>query len=174
MVETTVPSRTRALSACGPDGPCGLNGRTEIVAATSLDALMTETNSLPAKRVPGVSVISGGATRSTYLMERELPGGRAQNQLEILDLDRPTEFAMLATRRTGGSLNDRQCYVDAADAVHSEDSHDKPVLIGMVAHVGAAQQAGTWPTEPCARVCRLDLEGRLSTGRNGFGITMPA
>jgi hypothetical protein len=34
-------------------------------------------------------------------MERELPGGRAQNQLDILDLDRPSEFAMLTTYVVG-------------------------------------------------------------------------
>jgi hypothetical protein len=62
VVETTVPSRTRALSACGPNGRCGLNGRTGIAAATSLDATMTETNSLSAERVPAVSVTSHSAT----------------------------------------------------------------------------------------------------------------
>jgi len=35
----------RALSACGDDGRCGLNVRIQIVAGTSLDATMTETNS---------------------------------------------------------------------------------------------------------------------------------
>jgi uncharacterized protein YndB with AHSA1/START domain len=59
--------------------------------------------------VQAVSVTSGeGDPGSTYLMERELPGGRAQNELEILDLDRPNEFAMLSNRRTGGSLNHRR------------------------------------------------------------------
>jgi hypothetical protein len=37
-----------ALSAGGHDGRCGPNRRTEIAAATSLDA--TETNSLPLER----------------------------------------------------------------------------------------------------------------------------
>jgi hypothetical protein len=82
-------------------------------------------------------------------MERELPGGRAQNQLDILDLDRPSEFAMLTTRRTGGSLNDRQRYVGAPMPFIPEDWHGKPVLMGMLAYVGAAQHpARTWPTEP--------------------------
>jgi uncharacterized protein YndB with AHSA1/START domain len=40
--------------------------------------------------VQAVSVTSGeGDSGSTYLMERELPGGGAQNELEILDRDRP-------------------------------------------------------------------------------------
>jgi uncharacterized protein YndB with AHSA1/START domain len=48
--------------------------------------------------VQAVSVTSGeGDPGSTYLMERELPGGRAQNELEILDRDRPTEFVMRTT-----------------------------------------------------------------------------
>jgi uncharacterized protein YndB with AHSA1/START domain len=48
--------------------------------------------------VQAVSVTSGeGGPRSTYLMERELPGGPAENELEILDRDRPTEFAVRTT-----------------------------------------------------------------------------
>jgi uncharacterized protein YndB with AHSA1/START domain len=48
--------------------------------------------------VQAVSVTSGdGDPGSTYLMDRELPGGRAQNGLEILDRDRPTEFAIRTT-----------------------------------------------------------------------------
>jgi uncharacterized protein YndB with AHSA1/START domain len=48
--------------------------------------------------VQAVSVTSGeGDAGSTYLMERELPGGRAQNELEILDRDRPSEFAIRTT-----------------------------------------------------------------------------
>jgi carbon monoxide dehydrogenase subunit G len=34
---------------------------------------------------------------ATYLMERELPGGRAENELSIVDLNRPTEFAIRTT-----------------------------------------------------------------------------
>ncbi len=34
---------------------------------------------------------------STYLMERQLPGGRAENELEITGRERPTEFAMRTT-----------------------------------------------------------------------------
>jgi hypothetical protein len=33
---------------------------------------------------------------STYTMERELPGGRVQNELEILTHEHPTEFAIRA------------------------------------------------------------------------------
>jgi uncharacterized protein YndB with AHSA1/START domain len=48
--------------------------------------------------VRAVRLTSGDGDRgSTYLMERELPSGRARNELEILDLDRPTEFAMQTT-----------------------------------------------------------------------------
>jgi uncharacterized protein YndB with AHSA1/START domain len=48
--------------------------------------------------VQAVSVTSGeGDAGSTYLMERELPGGPAQNELEILDRDRPTKFAIRTT-----------------------------------------------------------------------------
>jgi uncharacterized protein YndB with AHSA1/START domain len=48
--------------------------------------------------VQAVSVTSGeGDPGSTYLMERELPGGPAQNELEILDCNRPTEFAIRTT-----------------------------------------------------------------------------
>jgi carbon monoxide dehydrogenase subunit G len=38
-----------------------------------------------------------GDVGSTYLMERELPGGRAENELEIVGRERPTEFAMRTT-----------------------------------------------------------------------------
>ena len=34
---------------------------------------------------------------SSYVMERELPGGRAENRLEIVARDRPREFAMRTT-----------------------------------------------------------------------------
>jgi carbon monoxide dehydrogenase subunit G len=48
--------------------------------------------------VQAVSVRSGeGDPGSTYLMERDLPGGRVQNELEILDRDRPTKFAIRTT-----------------------------------------------------------------------------
>jgi uncharacterized protein YndB with AHSA1/START domain len=38
-----------------------------------------------------------GDVGSTYLMERDLPGGPAENELEILTLSRPTEFDMRTT-----------------------------------------------------------------------------
>ena len=38
-----------------------------------------------------------GDVGSTYLMERDLPGGRAENELEILTRSRPTEFDMRTT-----------------------------------------------------------------------------
>jgi len=38
-----------------------------------------------------------GDVGSTYLMERELPGGPARNELEILALSRPTQFDMRTT-----------------------------------------------------------------------------
>jgi uncharacterized protein YndB with AHSA1/START domain len=38
-----------------------------------------------------------GDVGSTYLMERELPGGPAENGLEILTRSRPTEFDMRTT-----------------------------------------------------------------------------
>jgi uncharacterized protein YndB with AHSA1/START domain len=43
--------------------------------------------------VQSVNPISGqGEPGSTYLMERELPGGRAENGLEVVDRERPTAF----------------------------------------------------------------------------------
>lgn len=48
--------------------------------------------------VQTMSVTSGeGEPGSTYLMERDLPGGRAQNDLEIVDRTRPTEFVIRTT-----------------------------------------------------------------------------
>jgi uncharacterized protein YndB with AHSA1/START domain len=38
-----------------------------------------------------------GEVGSTYSMERELPGGRARNDLEILACERPTEFRIRTT-----------------------------------------------------------------------------
>jgi uncharacterized protein YndB with AHSA1/START domain len=38
-----------------------------------------------------------GDVGSTYVMERDLPGGHAENELEILTLSRPTEFDMRTT-----------------------------------------------------------------------------
>ncbi len=38
-----------------------------------------------------------GDVGSTYLMERDLPSGRAENGLEILARTRPTEFALKTT-----------------------------------------------------------------------------
>jgi uncharacterized protein YndB with AHSA1/START domain len=34
---------------------------------------------------------------ATFVMERDLPGGRAQNELEIVDWDRPAAFAIRTT-----------------------------------------------------------------------------
>jgi uncharacterized protein YndB with AHSA1/START domain len=38
-----------------------------------------------------------GDAGSTYLIERDLPGGPAENELEILALSRPTQFDMRTT-----------------------------------------------------------------------------
>jgi uncharacterized protein YndB with AHSA1/START domain len=38
-----------------------------------------------------------GDVGSTYLMERDLPGGGAENELEILSRSRPTEFDLRTT-----------------------------------------------------------------------------
>lgn len=38
-----------------------------------------------------------GTVGATYLMERELPGGRAENGLEILASERPAEFTIRTT-----------------------------------------------------------------------------
>jgi uncharacterized protein YndB with AHSA1/START domain len=38
-----------------------------------------------------------GNAGSTYLMERDLPGGRAENELEVLTRSRPTEFDLRTT-----------------------------------------------------------------------------
>jgi carbon monoxide dehydrogenase subunit G len=34
---------------------------------------------------------------ATYLMERELPGGRAENELEVVEVNRPTLFVIRTT-----------------------------------------------------------------------------
>jgi uncharacterized protein YndB with AHSA1/START domain len=48
--------------------------------------------------VQAVSVRSGeGEPGSTYLMERDLPGGRAQNELKIVDREPPTAFTIRTT-----------------------------------------------------------------------------
>jgi uncharacterized protein YndB with AHSA1/START domain len=48
--------------------------------------------------VQAVSVTSGeGEPGSTYRMERDLPGGLAQNELEIVDRERPTAFTIRTT-----------------------------------------------------------------------------
>jgi uncharacterized protein YndB with AHSA1/START domain len=38
-----------------------------------------------------------GEVGSTYAMQRELPSGRAENELEILELEQPTAFAIRTT-----------------------------------------------------------------------------
>jgi uncharacterized protein YndB with AHSA1/START domain len=48
--------------------------------------------------VQAVSVRSGeGEPGSTYLMERDLPGGGAQNELKIVDREPPTAFTIRTT-----------------------------------------------------------------------------
>jgi uncharacterized protein YndB with AHSA1/START domain len=48
--------------------------------------------------VQAVSVRSGEVEPgSTYLMERDLPGGRAENELEIVDREPPTAFTIRTT-----------------------------------------------------------------------------
>jgi carbon monoxide dehydrogenase subunit G len=39
----------------------------------------------------------GEGIGATYLMERDLPGGKAENALEVIGLDRPDEFAIRTT-----------------------------------------------------------------------------
>lgn len=38
-----------------------------------------------------------GSVGATYLMERELPGGRAENELEVVEVNRPTLFVIRTT-----------------------------------------------------------------------------
>jgi carbon monoxide dehydrogenase subunit G len=38
-----------------------------------------------------------GGVGATYLMERELPGGRAENALEVVEINRPTLFVIRTT-----------------------------------------------------------------------------
>jgi uncharacterized protein YndB with AHSA1/START domain len=48
--------------------------------------------------VQAVWATSGqGRPGSTYLMERDLPGGPAENELEIVDLERPTALMIRTT-----------------------------------------------------------------------------
>ena len=48
--------------------------------------------------VQAVKPTSGqGEPGSTYLMERDLPGGRAENELEIVDLERPRALLIRTT-----------------------------------------------------------------------------
>ena len=49
--------------------------------------------------VQAVRKTSGGenGVNSTYSMERDLPGGRAVNELEVVESERPHEFAIRAT-----------------------------------------------------------------------------
>jgi uncharacterized protein YndB with AHSA1/START domain len=48
--------------------------------------------------VQAVGMTSGeGEPGSTYAMERDLPGGPAQNDLEIVDRERPTAFTIRTT-----------------------------------------------------------------------------
>ena len=48
--------------------------------------------------VQAVKLVSGeGEAGSTYLMERDLPGGPAQNELEIIDLERSTALMIRTT-----------------------------------------------------------------------------
>ena len=82
--------------------------------------------------VQAVSVTSGeGGPRSTYLMERELPGGPAENELEILDRDRPTEFAV---RTTSGPTPFAYRY--------RFDSDDPATVVHLAAEVELSEIAG--------------------------------
>ena len=48
--------------------------------------------------VQAISTTSGqGEPGSTYLMQRDLPDGRAANELEIVDRERPTAFTIRTT-----------------------------------------------------------------------------
>jgi uncharacterized protein YndB with AHSA1/START domain len=48
--------------------------------------------------VQAVSATSGqGEPGSTYLMERDLPGGRAENELEVVEREQPTTFTIRTT-----------------------------------------------------------------------------
>ena len=48
--------------------------------------------------VQAVTPTSGqGEPGSTYLMERELPGGHAENALEVVERERPTAFTIRTT-----------------------------------------------------------------------------
>jgi uncharacterized protein YndB with AHSA1/START domain len=48
--------------------------------------------------VQSVNPTSGqGEPGSTYLMERELPGGRAENGIEVVDRERPGSFTIRTT-----------------------------------------------------------------------------
>jgi hypothetical protein len=52
-----------------------------------------------------------------YLMERKLPGARAQNELEIVDRERPIEFAVQTTSGPTPLVHRYRCDSEGATTV---------------------------------------------------------
>jgi carbon monoxide dehydrogenase subunit G len=82
--------------------------------------------------VRSVRLMSGqrGGTGSTYAMRRELPSGRAENQLEVTASERPSEFAVRTTR---GPTPFAYTYRFAADAEATVLTLEAKVELGGVA-----------------------------------------
>jgi hypothetical protein len=86
-------------------------------------------------------------------MERELPGGPAENELEILDRDRPTEFAV---RTTSGPTPFAYRY--------RFDSDDPATVVHLAAEVELSEIAGVLGPLG-ARVVKRGVDANFATLR---------
>jgi uncharacterized protein YndB with AHSA1/START domain len=102
--------------------------------------------------VQAVGMTSGeGEPGSTYAMERDLPGGPAQNDLEIVDRERPTAFTI---RTTTGPTPFVYRY-----SFNSEDAATLVTLAASVELSGIAGRLGPLG----ARVVRRGVDANFAT-----------
>ena len=83
---------------------CGMNFETSVRIDRPMDQVfdyVSDPINFPRwnSAVQSVQRISAGddGVGATYRMERELPGGRSENELEVLPVQRPTEFEIRTT-----------------------------------------------------------------------------
>jgi hypothetical protein len=87
--------------------------------------------------VHGTSEQTGGPG-STYSMQRQLPTGQVENELEILTREHPTKFSIRTTSGPTPFLYDYRFAPDAADTVvHLDASVELPGVTAVLGPLAA-------------------------------------
>ena len=119
------------------------------------------------RRTSAVRGASGGIgdPGSTYAMERELPGGRVENGLEVFVREQPTEFGIRTTSGPTPFVYDYRLASDGKDTiVHLDASVELAGVAGVLGPLAARAVRRGVDTNFTA--LKRTLEGNAGTGES--------